>query len=220
MRKFARDAIGERVDADLAQDLVRLVEEGALLAHRPADSRLSILDKLELRSDIARNAVAGEAGPIGGAVLTISGDVKSQRIINSFSLNWSPTAKIDGQYVERSEVSFFWGSRYVFDRFGVDDLKGWSNLFGTDLKYDAGKGIDLGLSGTIRQNPGGRSYSWSGGPAIGISAAKNSYVSVGYNVTGFHDRDYEASRYTRSGPFVTLRMKFDQGLLSGLGLGR
>jgi uncharacterized repeat protein (TIGR01451 family) len=190
------------------------------LAHRPADSRLSILDKLELRSDIARNAVAGEAGPIGGAVLTISGDVKSQRIINSFSLNWSPTAKIDGQYVERSEVSFFWGSRYVFDRFGVDDLKGWSNLFGTDLKYDAGKGIDLGLSGTIRQNPGGRSYSWSGGPAIGISAAKNSYVSVGYNVTGFHDRDYEASRYTRSGPFVTLRMKFDQGLLSGLGLGR
>jgi len=103
---------------------------------------------------------------------------------------------------------------------GVYDLKGLSNLFGTDLKYDVGKGVDLGFSGSLRQNPEGSSFSWSGGPTVGIAAMKNGYVSIGYNVTGFSDRDYDASRYTRSGPFVTLRMKFDQGLLSGLGLGR
>lgn len=100
------------------------------------------------------------------------------------------------------------------------DLKGLSNLFGTDLKYDIGKGVDLGFSGSLRQNPKGGSYSWSGGPTVGIAAMKNGYVSIGYNVTGFSDRDYDAARYTRSGPFVTLRMKFDQGLLAGLGLGR
>ena len=34
---------------------------------------------------------------------------------------------------------------------------------------------------------------------------------------GFHDRDYSDARYTRSGPYVTLRLKFDQSSLSSLG---
>ncbi len=189
-------------------------------AYRPSESRISLLNKLEFRNDVARNAVYGEAGPIGGVPLTIDGNVKSQRIVNSFSLNWSPVAKVGDEYQNRSEVSFFWGARYVFDKFGADDLKGLSNLFGTDLRYDIGKGIDLGFSGSLRQNPKGSAFSWSAGPTIGIAAMKNGYVSLGYNVTGFSDRDYDAARYTRSGPFVTLRLKFDQGLLAGLGLGR
>ena len=174
-----------------------------------------------MRLDKVTNAVFGQAGPIGGAPLTVSGDVTSKRIINSFSLNWSPVQKAeDGRYLGRSEVSFFWGSRYVFDRFGADDLKGWSNVIGSDLRFDLSKTLDIGLSGSIRQNPGGRSFSFAGGPSIGISPIKNSYISIGYNVTGFRDRDFDDARYTRSGPFVTVRLKFDQTTFQGLGLGR
>ena len=43
---------------------------------------------------------------------------------------------------------------------------------------------------------------------------------VGWNVVGFHDRDFSEDRYTRSGPYVTMRIKFDQLSLAGLGLGR
>lgn len=190
-------------------------------AHRPDDSRFAFLDKFELREDKVVNAVFGQPGPIGGAPLTVDGDVNSKRIINSFSLNWSPTQKReDGAYLGRSEISAFWGTRYVFDRFGADDLKGWSNVFGADMRWDLSQTLDVGLAGTIRQNPGGRSYSYSGGPMVGISPMKNTYISVGYNVVGFHDRDFEDSRYTRSGPFVTLRLKFDQDSLGALGLGR
>ncbi len=190
-------------------------------AHRPDDSRVAILDKAELRLDKVTGAVFGQSGPIGGAPLTISGDAVSKRVINSFSLNWSPVQKAeDGRYLGRSEVSLFWGTRYVFDRFGADDLKGWSNVIGTDLRFDLSQTFDLGFSGTIRQNPGGRSYSLSGGPSIGISPVKNSYISIGYNVTGFRDRDFDDARYTRSGPFVTLRLKFDQTTFQGMGLGR
>jgi hypothetical protein len=95
-----------------------------------------------------------------------------------------------------------------------------ANIFGTDLRFDLSKMIDVGVSGSVRQNPGGRSYAWSGGPTVGIAPFKNGYVSLGYNVVGFSDRDFEDSRYTRSGPFVTLRLKFDQSTLAGLGLGR
>jgi uncharacterized repeat protein (TIGR01451 family) len=190
-------------------------------AHRPDDSRFAFLEKLELREDKVRGAVFGQPGPIGGAPLAIDGNATSRRIVNSFSLNWSPTQKReDGTYLGRSEVSAFWGTRYVFDRFGGDSLKGWSNVVGADIRFDLSQTLDVGVAGTVRQNPGGRSYAWSGGPAVGISPVKNTYISVGYNVVGFDDRDYEDSRYTRSGPFVTLRVKFDQNSLAALGLGR
>jgi uncharacterized repeat protein (TIGR01451 family) len=189
-------------------------------AHRPDDSRFAFLNKLELRSDKVSGAVAGLPGPIGGAALNIQGDASSKRIINSFSLNWSPTEKNGDEYLNRSEVGFFWGSRYVADKFGADDLKGWSNIFGADLRFDLKQSIDIGVSGTLRQNPSGNALSYSGGPAIGLSPMKNSYISVGYNVVGYSDRDFEDSRYTRSGPYVTLRLKFDQNTLAGLGLGR
>ncbi len=190
-------------------------------AHRPDDSRFSFLNKLELRSDSVTGAVLGQAGPIGGAPLTISGDASSKRIINSLSANWSPVQKReDGTYLGRSEVSVFWGTRYVFDKFGADDLKGWSNVVGADIRFDLSETFDIGAAGTIRQGNAGRLYSYAGGPSIGIAPFKNGYVSVGYNVVGFEDRDFEASRYTRSGPYVTLRLKFDQTSLAGLGLGR
>ncbi len=190
-------------------------------AHRPDDSRVALLDKMEFRLDKVSNAIAGLAGPIGGAPLTVQGNAVSKRLINSLSFNWSPQQKAeDGRYLGRSEVSVFWGSRYVFDKIDRDTLKGWSNVFGADLRFDLGKHVDLGAAGSIRQNPGGRSLSFSGGPSIGISPVKNSYISVGYNVVGFRDRDFEDSRYTRSGPYVTLRLKFDQTTLAGMGLGR
>ncbi|MBA3896826.1 MAG: hypothetical protein H0X36_06765, partial [Sphingomonadaceae bacterium] len=188
-------------------------------ANRPDASRFSWLEKFELRSDKVSGAVAGQPDAIG-SILLVSGNALSQRVINSFSLNWSPVSQSERRYLGRSEVSVFWGSRYVFDRYDSDDLKGWSNLVGAGIRFDLGDMIDVGASGTIRESAGGHAYQYSGGPSLGISPAHNSYISVGYNVVGFHDSDYTDTRYTRGGPYVTLRLKFDQNSLAGLGLGR
>jgi uncharacterized repeat protein (TIGR01451 family) len=187
-------------------------------AYRPAESRLSWLNKTEVRQDIVRNAVAGQAGPIGGIALTVNGDVTSRRIVNSFSLNWSPTEKREENYFGRSELSVFWGTRYVFDSYNGDDLKGWSNTIGADIKFDLGRMVTIGASGTVRENPGGRSYAYAGGPVLDLAIVKNSNISFGYNFIGYRDLDYQDARYTRKGPFVTLRLKFDQNTLAGLGL--
>ena len=189
-------------------------------AHRPDDSRWAWLEKLELRSDSVSGLTLGLPGPIGGAPSLVSGDASSKRVINSLSVNWSPVAKSEGRYLGRSEVSVFWGSRYVADKIDQDDLSGWSNVVGADIRFDLGEKVDVGLSGTIRESNGGRAISYSGGPSISLSPFENSYITVGYNVVGYHDRDYADTRYTRSGPYVTLKLKFDQNSLSGLGLGR
>ena len=192
-------------------------------AHRPDNSRWSWLDKVEFNEDKVRGAVAGQSGPIGGALLRVDGDVTSRRVINSLSVNYTPIDRRDDGYnmdefVERGEYSLFWGTRYVFDKFGPDDIEGWSNVVGLDAKYDLSDTIDIGAAGTVRVGTKGTTIAYSGGPMAGITPFENAYIRVGYNVVGFEDRDFEESRYTRSGPFVTFRIKFDQQSLGSLGL--
>lgn len=196
----------------------RVIEAEASWAHRPAASEWSWLEKLEFREDRVRNAVAGESGPIGGAPLLVNGNVTSRRIINSLSVNYTPINADRGLFTEAGEYSFFWGSRYVFDRFGQDDVKGWSNVVGGDVKFDLSDTIDVGGQATARVGNNFDSIAYSGGPSVGITPFKNAYISIGYNVVGFADRDFEESRYTRDGPFITFRLKFDQQSLRSLGL--
>ena len=51
-----------------------------------------------------------------------------------------------------------------------------------------------------------------------LTPFKNANVTLGYNVAGFHDRDFEDARYSRSGAYVTFKLKFDQTSFQGLGL--
>jgi uncharacterized repeat protein (TIGR01451 family) len=185
-------------------------------AHRPAGSRWSWLEKLELREDRVTGAVAGEPGPIG-IPLSISGDARSRRLVNAFSINYSAEgARGRG----RSEISLFWGSRYVSEKFGNDDIGGWSNVVGADFRFDLSETIDVGFAGSVRGGLGGDSFAWSAGPSLGFTPFENGWLSVGWNFAGFHDRDFEEARYTRSGPHLTMRLKFDQLSLESLGIGR
>ena len=54
-------------------------------------------------------------------------------------------ARAEAAFFERGEYSFFWGSRYVSDRFGTDDIDGFSNIFGGDFRFKLVDGIDAGL---------------------------------------------------------------------------
>jgi uncharacterized repeat protein (TIGR01451 family) len=180
-------------------------------AHRPAGSRWSWLEKLELREDRVAGAVAGRPGPIG-IPSTLTGDARSRRAVNSLSVNYTAEGG--------SEISLFWGSKYVSERFGDQDVGGFSNTLGADFRFDLSDTIDVGVAGTVRAGLDGRAFAWSAGPSLGFTPFENGWMSVGWNLAGFHDRDFEEARYTRSGPYVTMRFKFDQLSLQSLGLGR
>ncbi|HEY6814162.1 MAG TPA: hypothetical protein VI168_01360 [Croceibacterium sp.] len=186
-------------------------------AHRPSGSGWSWLEKLELREDQVTGATAGQPGPLGVGAFTLSGNARSQRVVNSLSVNLSggPAEGGRGSY----EVSVFWGSRYASEKLESYDVAGWSNAVGADIRFDLADTIDVGVAGTVRHGPGARALSFSAGPSVGISPARNSWISVGWNVVGFRDRDFEETRYTRSGPYVQMRIKFDQLSLRELGLG-
>jgi len=195
--------------------------DGAIaLAHRPANSDFAFLSKVQFRSDIVHGAIEGEAGAAGRSVFTVNGDARSDRLIASISGDWTPRGKQEGQYVQRHNVGFFLGARHNFDRFEGYDLSSTTLLGGLDLRYGIGDHFEIGAVGNVRYNVEDKTAQYSYGPQIGISPTKDVLLLVGYNLTGFRDPDFSATRNTDQGLFATIKVKFDADTFSFLGLGR
>ncbi|HUU34845.1 MAG TPA: hypothetical protein VMW48_12340, partial [Vicinamibacterales bacterium] len=80
--------------------------------------------------------------------------------------------------------------------------------------HDVTDCIDLGVLASTMWSPkaGGRRHAV--GVEMGYQLRDNMWLSVGYNVTGFSDRDMIASHQTARGAFIRLRTKFDEGLFT------
>ena len=198
------------------------IMDGAIaFAHRPDESEIAVLGKLEFRSDEVRGAVAGETGPAGRTALLVNGDAQSRRLIASVSTNWTPEGEDDdGNMTRRDEFGLFVGARYNFDRFEGFDLAGTTFLAGADARIGIGERFEIGASATVRASIDDKVTSFSYGPNIGFVPADGVLLSVGYNVAGFRDDDFSAARNTDKGVYAAVRMKFDADSFGSLGLGR
>jgi uncharacterized repeat protein (TIGR01451 family) len=189
-------------------------------AFRPLGGDWSMLDKLEFRLDELRSGT-GES-VIGNNTLAATGDASSARFINNFVLNYASDAwKSDdddgGPGVldlnQRSQFSVYYGSKYVLDSFGDDDYSGYTDILGAEWRFDVSPRIDFGLRASVLHSWSRNTFAWAFGPSVGVSPFTNAWISVGYNIRGFNDRDFEASHYTAKGAYLMLRMKLDQGTL-------
>lgn len=190
------------------------------LAHRPAGAPVAVVGKVELRADSVINAVAGQPGPAGGTVLSVSGNARSSRVIGSVALDWSPRERDGNRLVRRSEVSLFGAVRHNFDRYEGVDLSGTTLIGGIDARYGRGERFEVGARASLRTNLADGTSSFSVGPQIGFSPARDTLLTVGYNVKGYRDRDFSAARSTDRGLYANVRVKFDAGSFGFLGLGR
>lgn len=188
-----RDARAGSFAADLA------------LAWRPIDSRWSLLQRVELRSDRA------DAGITAGNVLGVyaGGDTfqSTLRAIGNVAANYRSGAEGAGHGLE---ATLYYGAKWVRGRFGTDDLTGFTQVVGAEVRREIGARFDLGAQASVQHGLTNGTLAFSAGPSVGVAPVRDLWVSAGYNVTGYRDRDFEQDRYTRSGPYVTMRLKFDQ----------
>jgi uncharacterized repeat protein (TIGR01451 family) len=190
-------------------------------AWRPGDSDWSMLDKLEFRLDDVTSGTGTSI--IGQATLAANGDARSARFINNFALNyasdaWSGNDGDDGKgsvfdLYQRSQVSIYYGSKYVLDTYDGADYAGYTDILGAEARFDLTSRIDIGLRASVLHSWSQKTVAWAFGPSIGFTPFTNAWVSVGYNIRGFNDRDFESSHYTAEGAYLVFRMKFDQGTL-------
>ncbi len=180
------------------------------IAWRPLDSRWSLLERLELRHESA------DAGFTDDNTLGVpaygGGDQVTTRAINNLAVNYRTGAEGAGHGLE---ATVYYGAKYVSGRFADDVYDGYIDVTGFDLRHDLGSRFDVGVQGSVQHAWSRGAVSWSGGPSAGVSPAANVWISAGYNIAGYRDRDFEDDRYTRQGPYVTMRLKIDQGTLGG-----
>ena len=189
---------------------------------RPLGDRWSLLDKLEFKRDALRIGSGSGSGAYDGALfgatsLQSAGNAHSTRLINNFALNgvdksWS-VKDTEGNLFElqqRNQWALYYGSKYVFDRFDDADYRGFTDLIGIEGRLDVTREIDVGFRVNRLHAWSSHTTSYSAGPSIGFTPLANAWVSLGYNIRGFRDRDFGATNYTARGPYVTLRFKFDQ----------
>lgn len=190
-----------------------VIDAAISAAYRLAGSAFAALTKIEYRSDAISGAKVDDAGPAGRGALLIDGDAKVRRLIGSVSANWSPD-KDDGS--QQTEIGVFAAVRHNFDRFEAFDLLGTSVVGGLDLRFGIAPKLEFGGQVTVRHGISDGTTSYALGPQFGITPVDNMLLSIGYNITGFRDRDFTASRSTSRGLFAAVRMKFDAGLLGSL----
>ncbi len=152
-------------------------------AYRPARSRWMLLDRFDFEFD------------------RLDG-LNTWRLINNLNANYKPH--------RRMQISLQHGIKYVQDNIGDDTYSGVTDLFGLETRYDLSRRWDVGLHGSVLHSWNGGQFDYSLGASLGYLVMKNAWVSLGYNLLGFHDEDFSKANFTAQGPFVRFRFKFDQ----------
>ncbi|HIG42350.1 MAG: hypothetical protein ABGY96_05135 [bacterium] len=154
---------------------------------RPEKSRWSLFNRLDLQ----QSSIQGSGF-----------DVRSQKIINNLNANYL--------WGDKTQVAFQYGLKYVIDNFDGDEYSGLTDLYGMEVRRDMGSKWDIGFQGSMYNTYNSDMSDHSYGVSVGYNMARNIWMSLGYNFTGFKDDDFSGSEYTAKGVFLKYRVKFDQ----------
>jgi len=168
------------------------------MVYRPMYTRWIILDRLDFVYDRQQGGTTVTTITTTGT--SFNGEYRS--VINNLSANFKPD--------DKTEISLLYGAKYALETIDGADYSGFTDVVGVEGRYDLTKKWDIGLRGSALHSWNSGQISYSTGPSVGYNLFKNAWVSLGYNVVGFTDRDFSAADYTAQGPFIRFRFKFDQ----------
>lgn len=157
------------------------------LVYRPKLSKWTFLERLDIIFDSLRG---GENA------------YDSLRFVNIANLNYKDSKKW--------QFSLQYGAKYVTERIDEKDYSGFTDLIGFEGRYDIKNNWDMGFRAKLLHSWNTSQYKYSFGPTVGYTPKKNIWISLGYNLTGFTDRDFSRADYTAHGIFFNFRIKFDQ----------
>ena len=162
-------------------------------AYRPADSRWSVLNRIDLvYEDRLQNGLAED----------------SWRLINNLVGN--------RRFGAANELSLQYAFKYVRSNFSGSELTGYSDLIGVDYRRGIRGRFDLGFSASVYNSHQSNVSDYGFGLDAGYNVATNVWITLGYNFAGFYDQDFADARYTASGPYLRFSLKADQRTLKSI----
>jgi large repetitive protein len=116
---------------------------------------------------------------------------------------WMPGTVLSGRVASK------WVRETALGQTGRDDTQ----LLAARVTHDLDEHWDLSLHAAVLARGLGRANQYGLGTEAGYGLAKNLWLSGGYNLFGYHDRDLAGQDHTQPGVFVRLRFKFDENSL-------
>jgi len=186
---FAGAARVEQENNDLSPDR-QTIDARLGMAWRPRGEGLIAFNRFDIKRD------------------RTDGQSDSWKAINNLTLN----AMIN----ERTQLTVNHGIKYSELAADGATFSGITQLLGGEARFDITEWLDVGLRGSALYSHNARTLDYSYGPSIGITPGKNIWLSAGWNFDGFTDDDFLAADFTRQGPYIQMRIKFDQSTAEGL----
>lgn len=163
------------------------------VAYRDTDTnRINALARYEYK--LERNDALAESEERKVHIFSTHADYHPHR-------QWWYTARLAGKHVN--------------ERFGSVHDSYSALLASGRVTYDINDKWDMGAMLATLYSPRTKTNQWAFGLEAGYQVQRNLWVSLGYNVSGFTDRDLTASEYTARGLFLRLRFKFDETFFGG-----
>lgn len=113
-------------------------------------------------------------------------------------------------------LSARYAAKLAFDQSNGTASRGTAQLVSGRVTRDLGERWDIGLVTHLLISGGTGRRQTGIGAELGYLVQENLWLSMGYNLSGFHDRDFSAQSETRKGLYLRLRFKFDERSLQGL----
>jgi hypothetical protein len=162
-------------------------------AYRVAESQWSFLDRADL--------IFEDASAIGS-------EQRSWRLINNFNAN----RRLDAA----SQLSLQYAFKYVRSEFGEQNFTGYTDLVGVDFRKGFRQKWDAGINTSTWHSSRAKIIDFGVGLDVGYNVRDNMWLTLGYNIAGFHDSDFTAARYTAQGPYLRISIKADQQTLKDI----
>lgn len=197
-------------------------------AHRPDDGRWSLLEQLDLSWNNQQGLSVSpflQQGSTGIAASQQSPQQLADALGSSgtFGIN-QQTAKLVNNLQanyrgDHSQWSIYYGSKYARYKFDSGSYAGYTDLIGSEFRYDVSERWDVGVIASRMHSYRSSVSSSSLGLETGWDVGTNMWLSVGYNFKGYYDQDFTAAHYTAKGMFLRFRFKFDQDTVKAMAEG-
>ena len=122
------------------------------------------------------------------------------------------SAHASHQLNPQTQLSARVAAKWARDRSLGLDSRETTQLISARATYDIAPRWDLGAQAAALIGASGHARQLGLGAEAGYLLADNLWVSVGWNVFGFTDRDLTAQDYTQRGFYIRLRFKFDEAM--------
>ena len=162
-------------------------------AWRKSESRWSILNRIDVIVEDTELLLQRE---------------ESQRLINNLNVNRRISA--------RTQLSLQYAFKFVKSMFDNQEFSGYTDLIGVDFRRGFKNKWDWGAHTSVYHLYESKVIDYGFGLDVGFNVRDNMWVTVGYNIAGFHDKDFTSARYTAEGPYLQVSIKADQHALRNI----